>query len=381
MKKAIVLALLLSLPLFLGTGAAEAVDIGGEFSLWSGYDFDEDDHAETAGELELDFRTSTFTEAFNVTVGLEQVWPEGEADITLKEAYFDYYGEDYDLRLGKQLVSWGTAAGFNPTDNINPADLEDPTGDKDSLLMMKGDYFFDNNYRLTGVVVPYHQPLLEGELDAPEESPDFIDSIPIEETVYDLSSMEYALKLSGRGIEGYDFSFSLYHGHEKLPTVDKPEQLNPDVTTEAYYQRLTALGADVITDYEGVGLWAEGAYMLPEDTDNYGSLVLGADYHLESGQLILGQLIYRHDREGEDNFILQSAVEGTFADYHEARMAAFYNVSNDSYLLKPEVEFSLADAVNFNIEYIYQSGDVLAETPEIFESERNELKAGLSYAF
>ena len=375
MKKVFVLALLLSLPLVLGAGTIEAVEIGGEFSLETNYDFDEDDHAVTAGELELDFRTSTFTDAFNVTVGLEQTWPDGETDITLRDAYFDYYGDDYDLRAGKQLISWGTAAGFNPTDNINSPDLEDPTGDKDSLLMMRGDYFFDRNYRLTGVVVPYHQSLIQ-EDDLPEGTPD----VDFEDPEYDLSSMEYALKLSARAVEGYDFSFSLYHGHEKLPT-QRIRKTPEGLEGEAYYQRLTVLGADVITDYEGLGLWAEGAYMLPEDTDNYGSLVLGADYHLETGHLILGQLIYRQDREGEDNFILQSAIEGTFADYHEARMAVLYNKSNESYLLSPEVEFSLADEVNLNIEYIYQSGDVLSEKPEMMVSDRNELKAGLSYSF
>ena len=397
MKKLAIIIVLLTFILILNPGLMEALDISGEFTLGSSYDFDENNYLNKRSELKLNFRSGTFSEAFNIDVILENIWPEDELKVGLDEVYFNYYGSNYDLRAGKQLVSWGTASGYNPTDNINSPNLEEPTGDKNSLLMIRGDYYFNRDYRFTGVLVPYHSPPMTGERKVSAENmPEDEEKIPveyvtvnIEDPDYDLSSIEAAFKLSGRNVEGFDFSMSAYYGHEKLPALIKEERTiegtPPDeiekVSVPGYYQRLTVLGADMVTDYEGVGIWMEGAYMIPEESAEYGSLVLGADYHLETGQLLLGQAIYRQDRMKEDNYLIQSAIETTFADYHSAQVAAFYNFTAEEYLLRPEISFSLADAVNFDIEYIYQSGDIFSAEQNFRAPDRNELTTTLSYSF
>ena len=40
--------------------------------------------------------------------------------LELDEAYIDIYRDLFDLRLGQQALSWGTAYGFNPTSYVNP---------------------------------------------------------------------------------------------------------------------------------------------------------------------------------------------------------------------------------------------------------------------
>ena len=40
--------------------------------------------------------------------------------LELDEAYADIYLNLFDLRIGRQLVSWGTAYGLNPTSYVNP---------------------------------------------------------------------------------------------------------------------------------------------------------------------------------------------------------------------------------------------------------------------
>ena len=51
-------------------------------------------------------------------------WYDHEASegkwIELGEAYADIYHDLFDLRLGHQVVSWGTAYGLNPTSYVNP---------------------------------------------------------------------------------------------------------------------------------------------------------------------------------------------------------------------------------------------------------------------
>jgi hypothetical protein len=49
-------------------------------------------------------------------------------NLDLREAYVDLYGflfDNLDLRIGRQRIAWGTADKLNPTDNLNPDDLED----------------------------------------------------------------------------------------------------------------------------------------------------------------------------------------------------------------------------------------------------------------
>lgn len=42
------------------------------------------------------------------------------AAVELKEAWFDFYAGDFDVRIGQQVMAWGQADGNNPTDNLNP---------------------------------------------------------------------------------------------------------------------------------------------------------------------------------------------------------------------------------------------------------------------
>jgi len=49
-------------------------------------------------------------------------------DVDIREAYVDFKGfifDNLDLRIGRQRIAWGTADKLNPTDNLNPDDLED----------------------------------------------------------------------------------------------------------------------------------------------------------------------------------------------------------------------------------------------------------------
>ena len=377
MLKKLVVVFILGLFLFQGSGV-EAVDIGGEFELGSSYDLDGDESARVVSDLELGIGRSTFSEAFQVNLGFMTDWPDGETDFEIRDAYFDYYGADFDLRAGKQLVTWGTATGYNPTDNINPINLDDPTGDKDSRLLLKGDYFIDRSYRLTGFLAPFHESLFSGELEMAAAG----EALPVEEVENELGNVEYGLKFAGRGVEGFDFSFSLISGHEQIPTISYQETPMGPVPESAYFREYLILGADMATTYQGFGLWAEGALMMPDAGDNYGSLVLGADYNLESGQLILGQLIYNRGRlSQDDNYILHQAVEGSFADYHSYRLASFYNLSTDGYIVRPGLEFSLADAIGLELEYIYQKGEVMMQGFDLGSQDRNQVSASISYSF
>ncbi len=67
-----------------------------------------------------------------------------------------------DLRVGHQIVSWGVADQFNPTNNLNADDLRDPLlfGRQQANFMVKLDYWVTDKVSLSGVLVPIFKPAL-----------------------------------------------------------------------------------------------------------------------------------------------------------------------------------------------------------------------------
>jgi hypothetical protein len=67
-----------------------------------------------------------------------------------------------DLRIGNQIVAWGVADQFNPTNNLNPDDLRDPLlfGKQQPNFMVKLDYWVTKSFSISGVLVPVFKPAL-----------------------------------------------------------------------------------------------------------------------------------------------------------------------------------------------------------------------------
>lgn len=109
----------------------------------------------TGSELELNLDHQVGDAAFHV--GMKGNYNDC-FQIDLDEAYFDYYAEQFDIRVGKQRLSWGTALQINPTDVINPVNIENPLGDKQALYAAAIDYYLGYNTKFSAVWVPIFTP-------------------------------------------------------------------------------------------------------------------------------------------------------------------------------------------------------------------------------
>ncbi|MBI9090101.1 MAG: hypothetical protein JEZ12_12875 [Desulfobacterium sp.] len=59
-----------------------------------------------------------------------------ESGVSIHEAYVDYVSSPWDLRAGRQIITWGNADGVRVTDNISPSDLSEYiTRDFDEIRM------------------------------------------------------------------------------------------------------------------------------------------------------------------------------------------------------------------------------------------------------
>ena len=87
----------------------------------------------------------------------EQV--QGGYDV--REAYVDLYLGPVDVRFGHQILVWGRADAFNPTDNLTPRDMRVRSPDEDDRrlanLALRTTFNFEP-VRWEWIYVPFYAP-------------------------------------------------------------------------------------------------------------------------------------------------------------------------------------------------------------------------------
>jgi hypothetical protein len=84
-------------------------------------------------------------------------------NLEIREAYVQLYGfltKNLDVTIGRQRIVWGTADKLNPTDNLNPYDLEDILDfgrhrGSDAITL---NYYLNYDFSLQAVFIPFFQP-------------------------------------------------------------------------------------------------------------------------------------------------------------------------------------------------------------------------------
>jgi len=279
-------------------------------------------------------------------------------NMVLREAYLDLYGfllPDLDIRIGRQRIAWGTADKLNPTDNLNPYDLEDiwDFGRHLGSNAIKASYYL-GDYTLTGVYIPVFIPAVLPTQDwaqalSPELAlpPGFTqnnleDQIQTPENT--LKNFTAAFKIA-KNFFGYDFSMSYLYGWDDLPIVTNvgltPVNLTGavDIATTLAYKRMQVFGLDMAGSLGKIGVWAEGAIFFPEktemttdlsafgygiqtslalDDEPYMKYVIGMDYSFKNGIYLncqyLHGFIHERGRENLEDYFMFGAEKKLLND-------------------------------------------------------------------
>jgi hypothetical protein len=235
-------------------------------------------------------------------------------------AYIEVIGilPDLDLRVGRQIVSWGAADMFNPTSNLNALDLEDPIkfGELVANEMIKLDWNpGGGDFILSAVWVPVFQPAnLPGSallaVGDPESmfpfvspatrlqaerirniylrNPDYYNILQPEVTA---TMPELTLDNTQVGarvqflVGMFDMSLSYYRGIDTIPvplksysTATRSGEAAPDGTpildvatdVRLVYPRKQVVGFDLagqLPFLDDAGFWVEGALFFPEEVE------------------------------------------------------------------------------------------------------------------
>jgi hypothetical protein len=359
--------------------------------------------------MSLDMRFHGFPDARSNTE-LQDAGRHFPNSVTVWEAFAhvpEFLVEPLDLTIGKQRIQWGTADGLNPTDRFNAYDLSDLTDFTARLPVwaVRVEYYATPGWKLEGVWTPTaHGPLLPREMEdlfaAGVGSPS--GSIRSWQGHFEPPSRAFRnsqLGLKGAGrLTGLDVAVSYFRGHDAVPAMRRVAFMSPDTSVSAptfdahawsVLPHSQALGADVATEWRGIGLWAEGALVFPEEIvlvtdmisesdsvrnrvttteeEPYATWTAGGDYRFHGGwylnlqwahgiflergrgqlhDYLIGKLQYRLLRE-----MVQVSLEGV------VEVAQWSEWSDHTgYAMYPQIEYSPVDGLDVALGGLFAGG-------------------------
>lgn len=298
--------------------------------------------------------------------GYDSIGGKNIEPIELDEVYGDIYLENTDLRIGRQVVSWGTADGINPTNYINPKELSLTERElKGKPLACLQVTHYGKTGDISGVIVFDYQPQeIPEELETAlgQTIPGFEGFPEPPQPEKTLQNMEFALKVE-RIIAGWDVKLSYFYGWEDYPALWI--KLEPEFPLQfqfkSQYQRVNKIGLATAGSLKKMGLWSETAYVMPEEIEEmqqastlfstnepYFQVVLGADYtfkdvYCESQYIYYGNgsLInpYFQHQPGEKitagNYLM-TQLSYKISQIHNLKLGGIINLQDSSYTLMPQ---------------------------------------------
>ncbi len=253
-------------------------------------------------------------------------------NLDIREAYIDILKfplKNFDIRIGRQRIAWGTADKINPTDNLNPLDLEDiwDFGRRLSSNGIKIDGYL-KDFNLSYIFIPRFTPAVLPEGDWFNSKNSQI-NLPIGITPLNITNSiampDYTIKNSLNGARlkknlfGFDLSLSYANTRDGIPiltnTTIVPAGMSGEVNiyNTLSFPKMQILGFDFAGGIKDIGIWAECAIFFPEslnyridmsqlgmgvidslilDKKPYAKYVIGADYTFKNGIYI--NLQYAH---------------------------------------------------------------------------------------
>jgi hypothetical protein len=250
--------------------------------------------------------------------------------------------------VGKQQISLGTGYFANPIDALNTKDALDPTYEQPGHNAIRLDLYLANRMNVMVLYTPI---------------------------AFDWQNSGKLVRAK-LGLGHFDFSIT---GYEYQHTV------TDFYTFEQTPEQRRLIGADVVGELLGLGVWAEGGYTYIEDNDNdFYEFITGCDYTFESG--LYTMLEYHHNSlgksayteydlndwmrffTGEQNSIARDQMYGLIqyplTDLIMIGGSVIFSISDQSAALVPIVKCSLHENVELTLmlnAYIGEEGKVFSE--------------------
>ncbi|MBI5694142.1 MAG: hypothetical protein HZC51_00160 [Nitrospirae bacterium] len=295
------------------------------------------------------------------------------ARLELREGYVDYTAENWDFRLGRQIITWGLGDLLFIND-VFPKDYEAFFSGKPLEYLKKGVDgvklgVYPDFTSFDIVVVPFFEP---------NRFPDQkrfsvfnpLPGIPRQEKepATNLENAEVALR-AYRDIAGFDAAVYFYRGFSRQPSM-MPDSLAAPTKLTVFFPKLSVYGASFQgRALDGVLSLETGYYdsrqdgsgtnpMIPNSQMRYlvgyqrqlwEDFTVGLQYY---GEYMLDYAEYQNtlptgfSREGELHQLATVRLT-QFLSHQALRLSlfAFYGTSDDDYMLNPEIKYNFSDHI------------------------------------
>ena len=337
------------------------------------------------GELKMLKGNSYFFTSFNA---MYNSILKSQTGIELREAFFEYTTSSWDLKAGRQIITWGVADGMRITDIISPMDMtEFLARDYDDiripvnairLRLLKPKMQFDLIY----VPVPSFFII-------PDESENPWSVFPTDgKPVFDINmdnkpNLELANSEVGARfsffLPGADFSVCALHTWNKMPVFSRSMSPNFDtVFVKAQYYRLNMLGLDFSVPKGQFVFRGEAAYYIGETHElneqnintepikkNSLNWLLGIDWYPGNDWIITAQYSHKLIPDYIDilmekgNTILSTAgiTKRLFRSTLTVSTFVYVDISNGGFFDRSSIDYALSDEIHLLIGYDWFHGD------------------------
>jgi hypothetical protein len=296
----------------------------------------------------------------------------------LREAYAYYSDNHWDVRAGRQIITWGVADALRLTDIISPMDYtEFLAQDYDDIRIPVGGLrvrFSREKWSMEAVAIPVSSFF---DLPTDAENPWSVGPIAIgAEPSHNAYNMEYGGRLAFF-LSGIDFSFSALHTWNKQPVL---------CNGVGEYRRMTMLGADVSVPMGKFVVRGEVAEYLDELQTGgtraaSTNALLGIDWYAGNDWTLSAQYSHKYVALGEHRNTALSTLRISKELLHNTlalQTFAYIDVTNGGIFNRLSADYALNDQIHAVIgyDYFHADGGMFA-----IYNKNSELFLKLKYSF
>lgn len=274
----------------------------------------------------------------------------------LREAYAYYSDNNWDVRAGRQIITWGVADGLRLTDIISPMNYtEFLAQDYDDIRIPVGGLrlrYSRQSWSFEAVAVPVSSFFL---MPTDDKSPWSVGPIPIgDEPSRRLCNMEYGGRLSFF-LSGIDFSLSALHTWNKTPVF---------CDGIGQYQRMTMLGADCSIPAGKFVIRGEFAEYLDE-LQTFGraastNAFLGIDWYAGNDWSLSAQYAHKYITSGDTRHSGLATFRISKDLFHNTlslQSFAYIDVTNGGIFNRLSADYALNDQLHATLGYDFFHAD------------------------
>src|SRR6056297_3787 len=296
-------------------------------------------------------------------------------DIRLNEAYLDLYFNNFDLRMGKQKMTWGKSDGIVVTNIVNPRDynvhpMVEYEDQFQSIDAIKANLYPKNDTFEIVWVPEFKSAKLNKELLLGKLPQDFKKDSSAKEIEDKFKNSELFLRYSSIG-QKYDYEIMAGYSWDDQPTLHKDFQRKAVIPQ---HHRLYTFGGSISTMKGPVVMRGEGAYIngkyfnlsnpllhlqdYPEGVIEKNEIkwLFGFDYNFEdylfSMQFMQEKILdYKKDiiQDEHQNTITFLIKRDFFRSKLNTEMNFHYNVNKKLLMFKPTLSYDYNDFTNFKL--------------------------------